>query len=104
MNCLAPRLSRCALVFFGLFAFGLCHCLSAPSLDSVFYPEKLAEMDAAINQAIAEKRTPGGVLWFEHRGVAYHKAYGHRSLVPDVEPMTEAVCTVPWTVRMQAEL
>src|SRR5690349_15739792 len=32
-------------------------------------PEKLAEMDEAINEAIEEKRCPGGVLWFEHRGV-----------------------------------
>ena len=34
-----------------------------------FYPAKLAEMDAAINQAIADKKCPGGVLWLEHRGV-----------------------------------
>lgn len=54
-----------------------------------FRAEKLAEMDAAINQAIAEKRCPGGVLWVEHRGTAYHKAYGNRALVPNVEPMTE---------------
>ena len=53
------------------------------------YPEKLAEMDAAINQAIADKKCPGGVLWLEHRGVSYHKAYGNRALVPSVEPMTE---------------
>ncbi len=52
-------------------------------------PEKLAEMDAAINKAIAAKKLPGGVLWFEHRGVSYHKAYGNRALVPSVEPMTE---------------
>ena len=39
-------------------------------------------MDAAINQAIADKKCPGGVLWLEHRGVAYHKAYGNRALVP----------------------
>lgn len=55
----------------------------------VFRPEKLAEMDAAINQAIATHHCPGGVLWLEHRGVSYHKAYGHRSLVPTVEPMTQ---------------
>jgi CubicO group peptidase (beta-lactamase class C family) len=53
------------------------------------YPEKLAEMDAAINEAIADKKCPGGVLWLEHRGVSYHKAYGNRALVPTVEPMTE---------------
>ncbi len=52
-------------------------------------PEKLAEMDAAVEQAISEGRCPGGVLWFEHRGVSYHKAYGHRALVPETEEMTE---------------
>jgi uncharacterized protein YbbC (DUF1343 family)/CubicO group peptidase (beta-lactamase class C family) len=46
-------------------------------------------MDTAINQAIADKKCPGGVLWFEHDAVAYHKAYGHRALVPKSERMTE---------------
>ncbi len=70
-------------------------CLCAPKtsfasqVEKTFYPEKLAEMDAAINQAIADKKCPGGVLWLEHRGVSYHKAYGNRALVPSVEPMTE---------------
>ena len=50
---------------------------------------KLAEMDAAINEAIAEKRCPGGVLWVEHNGSGYHKAFGRRALVPDEETMTE---------------
>ncbi len=52
-------------------------------------PERLAEMDAAIQQAIAEKKCPGGVLWLEHDGASYHKAYGKRVLVPDEEAMTE---------------
>src|SRR5262249_32848069 len=39
--------------------------------------------------AIAEKKCPGGVLWLEHRGQSYHKAYGHRALAPAEEPMTE---------------
>jgi uncharacterized protein YbbC (DUF1343 family)/CubicO group peptidase (beta-lactamase class C family) len=56
---------------------------------SAFYPQKLEEMDAAINETIAEKRCPGGVLWVEHRGVSYHKAYGQRAVVPSPEPMTE---------------
>jgi uncharacterized protein YbbC (DUF1343 family)/CubicO group peptidase (beta-lactamase class C family) len=67
-------------------------CLASPlprSVEAVFYPEKLAEMDAAIDQAIADKKCPGGVLWLEHRGVAYHKAYGNRALVPTAEPMTK---------------
>ena len=54
-----------------------------------FRPEKLAEMDTAINDAIADRKCPGGVLWLEHRGVVYHKAYGKRALVPSVEDMTE---------------
>jgi len=52
-------------------------------------PEKLAEMDQIIKEAIANKKCPGGVLWFEHAGITYHKAYGHRALVPAVEKMTE---------------
>lgn len=56
---------------------------------SVFRAEKLAAMDAAIETAIASNKCPGGVLWLEHDGVAYHKAYGHRALVPRREAMTE---------------
>jgi CubicO group peptidase (beta-lactamase class C family) len=54
-----------------------------------FNAEKLAAMDAAIESAITNHRCPGGVLWLEHDGAIYEKAYGNRSLVPDVEPMTE---------------
>ena len=54
-----------------------------------FRPEKLAEMDTAINQAITDKKCPGGVLWFEREGQIYHKAYGNRAVIPEVEPMTE---------------
>src|SRR5439155_19116594 len=61
---------------------------SSPS-QSLLRPEKLAEMAAAINEAIAANKCPGGVLWFEHRGVAYHKAYGNRALAPAIEKMTE---------------
>jgi len=52
-------------------------------------PAKLAELDAAIESAIAEKQVPGGVLWFEHAGASYHKAFGHRAVFPTEEPMTE---------------
>jgi uncharacterized protein YbbC (DUF1343 family)/CubicO group peptidase (beta-lactamase class C family) len=51
--------------------------------------EKLAEIDNAIQHAIRNQACPGGVLWLEHRGHSYHKAYGNRSLVPDPEPMSE---------------
>jgi uncharacterized protein YbbC (DUF1343 family)/CubicO group peptidase (beta-lactamase class C family) len=76
------------------FCFLLCSCASKsppppPSTPTPFYPAKLAEMDAAINHAIADKKCPGGVLWLEHQGASYHKTYGNRSLVPAAEPMTE---------------
>ena len=77
-------------------SFGLCFWLCARTTiplfaDSIttFRPEKLEAMDAAVNQAIADKQIPGGVLWLEHRGMSYHKAYGNRALVPALEPMTE---------------
>jgi len=60
-------------------------CLAAAPLD----PAKLAQMDAAIERAIADRQLPGGVLWVEHNGTSYHKAFGQRALVPKLEPMTE---------------
>jgi CubicO group peptidase (beta-lactamase class C family) len=60
-----------------------------PQLFAAFRPEKLAEMDAAIDEAIANHNCPGGVLWLEHQGTVYEKAYGERALVPDRETMTE---------------
>ncbi len=85
------RNARCCIL-----SVGVLLCLSAcktpppaPSPATPFYPAKLAEMDAAINRAIADNKCPGGVLWLEHRGASYHKAYGNRALVPAVEPMTE---------------
>ena len=80
----------------GCFSLALLLCLgackNAPPRSIAtppFHPAKLAEMDAAIERAIADKKCPGGVLWFEHRGARYHKAYGQRALVPAAEPMTE---------------
>src|SRR6266853_932974 len=57
--------------------------------QAVFHPVKLAEMDAAVNRAVADHQCPGAVLWLERNGVAYHKAYGKRALAPAEEPMTE---------------
>src|SRR5213592_1494968 len=54
-----------------------------------FHPEKLIEMDAAVTEAIADHQCPGAVVWLERNGVAYHKAYGKRALVPVEEAMTE---------------
>jgi CubicO group peptidase (beta-lactamase class C family) len=46
-------------------------------------------MDAAILECIKTNGLPGGVLWIERNGAAYHKAYGHRALLPAQESMTE---------------
>ena len=67
----APALSIAAL-FLVLILAGC----ATPPLAKVFRSEKLAEMDAAIISAIASNQIPGGVLWVEHNGVAYHKAFG----------------------------
>ena len=73
-----------------LLCWTACKSPPSPSIAATpFYPGKLAEMDDAIYRAIAERQCPGGVLWLEHRGLSYHKAYGNRALVPATEPMTE---------------
>lgn len=59
------------------------------AIEKTFFPSKLAEMDAAIEQAISNKRLPGGVLWLERRGATYRKAYGNRMVLPSIETMTE---------------
>ena len=64
-------------------------CATPKQPTTVFRADKLAAMDAAIESAIANHKCPGGVLWVEHDGVAYHRAFGSRALVPAQEPMTE---------------
>lgn len=62
--------------------------LAAP-LPAAWRSEVLAQLDAAITNAIADHKCPGAVLWIEHHGQAYHKAYGDRAVRPTREPMTE---------------
>ena len=64
-------------------------CSVSPLQAEVFRADKLAAMDAAITEAIADGKCPGGVLWLERNGTAYHKAFGSRALVPAREVMTE---------------
>jgi len=79
----------CAFLLPALWSILTAAITTLPAAPSVFQPTKLAEMDAAINQTITDKLIPGGVLWLERNGQAYHKAYGQRALVPAGEPMTE---------------
>ncbi|MBX3268197.1 MAG: DUF1343 domain-containing protein [Acidobacteria bacterium] len=51
--------------------------------------EKLAQIDAIVNGDIADKKMPGAVVIVGRKGkIVYRKAFGNRSLVPTVEPMT----------------
>lgn len=72
-----------------LFCLALFLSGCATPRQTVFRADKLAEMDAAILSAIASNKCPGGVLWLERSGTAYHKAFGSRALVPAREAMTE---------------
>ncbi|HEX3102120.1 MAG TPA: serine hydrolase domain-containing protein, partial [Pyrinomonadaceae bacterium] len=50
---------------------------------------KLNQIDALVAEAIKDKKMPGAVVLIGHRGkIVFRKAYGNRSLVPTVEPMT----------------
>src|SRR5437762_8867672 len=64
---------------------------AAPAAENApaFREDKLRAMDAAIVEAIEKGECPGGVLWLEQRGTAYHKAYGSRAVEPVREEMTE---------------
>lgn len=50
---------------------------------------KLHAIDTAIEKAIDEEKLPGAVVWVEHGGMIYNKAYGNRALVPQQEDMTK---------------
>jgi CubicO group peptidase (beta-lactamase class C family) len=74
------------MVALALIGFG---CATPKRVTDVFHADKLAAMNVAIEQAIASNKCPGGVLWVERNGAAYHKAFGSRALVPAREAMTE---------------
>ena len=89
MKSVPPTFPRRALFAAGLLFPTRSGVHSVESTPVSLRSEKLAEMDAAINEAIAEGKCPGGVLWLERNGTSYHKAFGKRALVPAAEPMTE---------------
>jgi len=49
----------------------------------------LPRADSVIESAIANHKTPGGVLWVEKQGKVYTRAYGLRAIVPHDEATTE---------------
>lgn len=76
---------KCLLLFFA----ALLGITTAPAVAETFRAEKIAELDAAIEQAIRESQLVGAALWVECNGAAYHKAFGQRAVKPVAEPMTE---------------
>lgn len=83
---------------------------SATPLNTVptatFKAEKLNAMDAAITNAIAEGKLPGGVLWLERGREVYSRGYGWRAIEPkrevvttdtiyDAASLTKVVATTP---------
>ena len=63
--------------------------ISSTASPAAFQAGKLGEIDALIEQGIADHRMPGAVVWIEHEGGIYRKAFGQRAVEPVSEPMTE---------------
>ena len=67
---------------------------SAPRL-SVIKPEtvgmsseRLAKIDAVVKEAIEHHNAPGAVVLIGHKGkIVFRKAYGNRSVEPEIRPM-----------------
>jgi len=63
--------------------------LHVPPAEAGFSAEKLAEIDGAIGQALAEKRMPGCVVCIGRQGkIALLKTYGNRRVEPEEQSMT----------------
>lgn len=83
-----------------------------PPRAAQFHCANLLEAaDAAIQNAIHDHQTPGGVLWIEHTNATYRKAYGRRSLIPtpalatedtiyDAASLTKVLATAPAIARL----
>jgi len=60
----------------------LTSCEPAPT--GPFHTSKLQKIDGAIEKAIRQGKTPGGVFWLEHKGEVYANAYGYQALEPTI--------------------
>ena len=68
-----------------VFALGLPAATHAAAFD----PGKLVTLDEAVEQAVHDGKIIGATLWVEREGESHHKAFGHRSLKPTAELMSE---------------
>jgi uncharacterized protein YbbC (DUF1343 family) len=76
------------LVVFASQTFGRTLPVVAPSSVGMS-AERLARIDAAVEESIARKETPGAVVLAARRGrVVWRKAYGARAVAPQRETMT----------------
>jgi uncharacterized protein YbbC (DUF1343 family)/CubicO group peptidase (beta-lactamase class C family) len=82
-------LSLCfSAAFFATAAYGQGLPLASPRLVGM-NSDKLDQIDALVERDIKDKKFPGAVVLVGHKGkIVFRKAYGSRSLVPTVEPMT----------------
>jgi CubicO group peptidase (beta-lactamase class C family) len=89
---LSQRQTVVATACVALFASG-CAQLPATAPGAVqtetqLDPARFAEIDGAIDAALAERKMPGAVFRLERNGAAYEKAYGRFSYEPDAAPVT----------------
>jgi uncharacterized protein YbbC (DUF1343 family)/CubicO group peptidase (beta-lactamase class C family) len=82
---LPPTFCTIVLIASALFSSGLAHAAqTSPGDEPAFI-----DLDAVMQQAVADGKIPGGVLLVGHNGqIVYRKAFGSRSLEPTREPMT----------------
>lgn len=80
---------RTNMKYFLLILTVLLGTIPAPAAAETFRAEKLAELDATIEQAIRDSSLLGAALWVEREGVSYHKTFGQRAAKPAAEVMTE---------------
>ena len=100
---LNSKWSMARLLFSGLLLLALSYqYLSGQS----YRLHKLAEIDTTIEEAIDQKKTPGGVFWLERKGQIYSKAFGNKSVEPkitqtrvdtiyDSASLTKVIATTP---------
>ena len=82
----------CLVFAFLLFTFDLANGqglpVAAPQTTGM-NAAKFNQIDELIAADIRDKKLPGAVVLVGHKGkIVFRKAYGNRSLVPTVEPMT----------------
>lgn len=83
---LLPRKRALAAACFAVLAGG---CAQLPAHQAgPLDRSQFARIDAAIDQAIAERRTPGAVFHLEREGMVHERAYGRFSYEPDAPPVT----------------